>query len=212
MLRGDNGILNRATEARYSNTISSFDEQTKLASMGVRTSIESNKVSKAGYIATEENNFKELAGEVAKELNVTAIEAPASEGTKINPEGYTVAYYLDKEGSTSQDGEGYIAIWYTDNSLRATMDRTEENLKKYGLTDVASNKSVNQAVLVYVIKVENYKSSLSQKGITSATDGDKYIKLSYFGKDEEGNETSLNNQLGFTSAGTLRFEDSHTKH
>ena len=37
MLRGDNGILNRASEAKYENSIGAFDEQVRLAQMALRT-------------------------------------------------------------------------------------------------------------------------------------------------------------------------------
>ena len=60
MLSGNNGVLTRAGEARYVIGISQFDEQTKLASMTVRASIEANKVSKAGYIATTTENLQIL--------------------------------------------------------------------------------------------------------------------------------------------------------
>ena len=201
MLRGDNGILNRGAEAKFANGISQFDEQTKLASMAVRTSIEANKVSKAGYIATyngtgenAKNYFTGLANDVAKELGVTAIAGGS--GT-IARGGYTVAYYLEKEGSTTQNGNGYIVIWYTDNGLRSTMDR-EKAITNYGLTDVASegHKTANEAVLVTVIHVENYKSELAIKGITSLTDSDSDIGQPKFG------DTTLNGQLGFSSSPT----------
>ena len=201
MLRGDNGILNRSTEAKFANGIAQFDEQTKLASMAVRTSIEANKVSKAGYIATyngigvdDKNYFTGLVNEVAKELGVSA--TAGGSGT-ILKEGYTVAYYLEKEGSTTQNGNGYIVIWYTDNGLRSTMDR-EKAITNYGLTDVASegHKTANEAVLVTVIHVENYKSELAIKGITSLTDSDSDIGQPKFG------DTTLNGQLGFSSSPT----------
>ena len=201
MLRGDNGIITKATETKYSSGISQFDEQTKLASMAVRTSIEANKVSKAGYIATyngtgtdDKNYFTGLANDVAKELGVTAIAGGS--GT-IARGGYTVAYYLEKEGSTTQNGNGYIVIWYTDNGLRSTMDR-EKAITNYGLTDVASegHKTANEAVLVTVIHVENYKSELAIKGITSLTDSDSDIGQPKFG------DTTLNGQLGFSSSPT----------
>ena len=201
MLRGDNGIITKATETKYLSGISQFDEQTKLASMAVRTSIESNKISKAGYIATyngtgvdDKNYFTGLVNEVAKELGVTA--TAGGSGTILR-EGYTVAYYLEKEGSTTQNGNGYIVIWYTDNGLRSTMDR-EKAITNYGLTDVASegHKTANEAVLVTVIHVENYKSELAIKGITSLTDSDSDIGQPKFG------DTTLNGQLGFSSSPT----------
>ena len=184
MLRGDNGILNRSAEAKFANSMAQFDEQTKLASMAVRTSIEANKVSKAGYIATyngtepdAKNYFTGLANDVAKELGVTALPISSSQSANIETEGYTVGYYLDKEGSTTQNGNGYIVIWYTDNGLKSTMDR-EKAITNYGLTDVASegHKTANEAVLVRVIEVENYKSELSDMGLTSIDDGNKDLK------------------------------------
>ena len=177
MLRGDNGIITKATETKYLSEISQFDEQTKLAAMAVRTSIEANKVSQGGYIATKADTFESLAGEVAKELGVTAINAQNNTGNsaeKVSTEGYTVAYYLPQVGSESQNGEGYIVIWYTSNGLRSTMDR-QKVIQTYGYTDITDYDSVNQAVLVRVIKVENYRSELSGKGLTSTTDADDDI-------------------------------------
>ena len=202
MLRGDNGILTKTTEAKYLNGIAQFDEQTKLASMAVRTSIEANKVSTPGYIATTAENLQQLATEVAKELGVTAVDAKNNTGNlavKASTDGYTVAYYLDKEGNTSQDGNGYIVIWYTDNSLRSSIDM--DNLSQYGLniisklsTDETENKKLikNQATLVCVIHVENYKAELSDKGITSLSDADIDITKEKFKDTTDTNkQTSL---------------------
>ena len=194
MLSGENGIINRAGEARYVNGIAQFDERTKIAQMAVRTGIESDKVSSAEYIATKSANFEKIAQSVAKELGVTAIKGQAGNGA-ISKDGYTVAYYLDTPVTdTSTDGEGYIVIWYTDNSLRSSMDR-EKAISTYGLTDVATpaNNSKNQATIVTVIKVTNYNSEISNKGLTSTTDGDSDITKTAF------SETSLNGKFEFSS-------------
>ena len=180
MLTGNNGILNRSTEAKFANSIAQFDEQTKLASMSVRTSIEANKVSTPGYIATyngtgvdDKNYFTGLVNEVAKELGVTALPISSSQSANIETEGYTVGYYLSQEGNKNTDGNGYIIIWYTDNSLRSSMDMN--SLGQYGLeiisqlsADETENKKLikNQATLVRVIHIQNYKTELSTIGIT----------------------------------------------
>ena len=204
MLRGDNGIITKATETKYSSGISQFDEQTKLASMAVRTSIEANKVSTPGYIATyngtgadNKNYFTGLVNEVVKELGAKVIDAKTNSGetTKatIDTEGYTVAWYLD-EGNTSKDGNGYIVIWYTDNGLRSTIDR-EKAITNYGLKELVENyehKTGNEAVLVTVIHVENYKSELAVKGITSLTDSNSDIGQPKFGDTTLNGQTSDN--------------------
>ena len=197
MLSGQNGVINRASEARYSNSIAGFDERTKLAYIAVRSKIEADKVSQNGYIATKADIFKKIVEEVEKEFNVTAVEGKDTNG-KIDTEGYTITYYLDTPvEDTSTDGTGYISIWYTDNSLRSSMNR-EEAITKYGLKDITDNKSVNQAVLVRVIQVENYNSELSEKGLTSTTNSDNDVKQGTF------KQTSLNDKLGFTSTAKVK--------
>ena len=197
MLSGQNGVINRASEARYSNGIAQFDERTKLAYIAVRSKIEADKVSNNGYIATKADNFKKIVEEVEKEFNVTAVEGKDTNG-KIDTEGYTITYYLDTPvEDTSTDGTGYILIWYTDNSLRSSLNR-DEAITKQGLKDIASNKSVNQAVLVRAIQVENYNSELSEKGLTSTTDSDNDAKQGTF------KQTSLNDKLGFTSTAKVK--------
>ena len=167
MLRGDNGILNRGAEAKFANGISQFDEQTKLAAMSVKTSIESNKVSKAGYIATKTENVETLANEAAKGLGVTAQEVGTS-GISISSEGYTVVYYVKTVGDETTNGEAYIGIWYTDNSLRSTMGNVD--ITRYGLTNT-NNISPNEAVLVAYIHIGNYNSEMSEKELTSLSTG-----------------------------------------
>jgi len=70
--------------------------------------------------------------------------------------------------------------------------KREEVIARNGLVDATENKSVNEAVLVQVIKIENYGCELSSKGLTSITDGNKDIAKESFGA------TSLNGKLGFT--------------
>ena len=208
MLRGDNGILNRGAEAKFANSIAQFDDQTKLAAMAVRTSIESNKVSIPGYIATyngtgenAKNYFTGLVNEVAKELGAKIIDAKTNSGatTKatIDTEGYTIAWYLD-EGNTSKDGNGYIVIWYTDNSLRSSMNRADV-IEKDGLAPLASENHTteNEAVLVTVIHVGNYTSGLSKKGITSIWDANNDVKTAEF-EDTKVNDEKIDVLAGTT--------------
>ena len=187
MLRGDNGILNRSTEAKFANGIAQFDEQTKLVAMSVKTSIESNKVSKAGYIATKTENVETLAYEVAKGLGVTAQVAGTS-GISISSEGYTVVYYVKTAGDETTNGEAYIGIWYTDNSLRSTMGNVD--ITRYGLTNT-NNISPNEAVLVAYIHIENYNSEMSEKELTSLTTGITFAEES--SSEQTGNNNNNNN-------------------
>lgn len=172
MLRGDNGILNRASEAKYDNIIGSVDEQVKLAQMALRTSITSNMVGKEGYIATQGENFKKLVGEVKNDLGVTTTNY-------ANPEGFAVYQYLDN-GSSTLDGTGYIMITYTDNALRSSLpaNLVDTTFKVNGVnftkaTDTkgspANAFSINKAVIVYVIKVSNYECTLSSGAIMTDT-------------------------------------------
>ena len=188
MLNGQNGVLNRATESKVANTLGSFKEQASMAQLSAKTSIAANSASQSGYIATyngtgadAKNHFTKLAQEVANGLGVTA-KAGGTTGQTINTEGYTVAYYLDTEGNTSTDGKGYIVIWYTNNGLRASMGDRSNALTTYKLTDTEpTNTSVNQAVLVTVIEVNNYDCSLATNvGLTSTTDGGTDIGESTF--------------------------------
>lgn len=194
MLKGDNGILNQASKTKYLTIIRAFDEQTKLAQMSVKSKIDVDRVTTSGYIATTQKNIEILAKQVASELGVAAIKGGEKE--KINKEGYTVVYYTDILGNEQTDGDCYIVIWYTDNSMRSTMERNDV-IKKYNLIDIASNKSVNQATLVAAIHIENYNSKLSNSGLTSITDvagenGD--IEKTTFA------ETTLNNKIGFSQS------------
>ncbi len=190
MLRGDNGILNRASEAKYENSIGAFDEQVRLAQMALRTNITANMVNAGteGYIATLQtnkdvtpnttpNNFTKLVNEVRKDLGV------AENDTGFKTENFSVVGYLDVEGSASVDGEGYILITYTDNALRSSLPKgtvadnanTAENVAKWrcnGIDFIVPGEkiaSANQAVLAYVIKVTNYKCELSNAILTDST-------------------------------------------
>ena len=176
MLRGENGILGNASEAKYKNIIGSTDEQVKLAQMSLRTAITSNMVSKQGYIATEASNFKDLVDGVKKDLGVTAETNTASN------EDFAVYQYLDY-GTDSKDGTGYILITYTDNSLRSSLPKDIDTLNPLSINgvnftvatapkDVNNNNnafSVNKAVLAYVIKVSNYSCELMKKAILTDT-------------------------------------------
>ena len=184
MLRGDNGILNRATEAKYENVIGSFNEQVKLAHMSTRTAITANMVNAGndGYIATTKANFTALKDAVVKELGATEAE-PSSNATQ---EGYIVYSYLT-DGDTTTDGEGFIIITYSDNALRSslpkdiveksngskvTLNSTEftvaTSIQPVGASE--TKLSVNQAVLAYVIRVSNYNCQLSNAILTDTTD------------------------------------------
>lgn len=185
MLRGDNGILNRASESRYQNIISTFDEQVKLGYMSVKTSISAKRVSETGYIATKDaTSLKDLADEVANGLGVTATTG-SNKG--IETGNYTVEYYLDDAGSTTNNGDGYIVVWYTDNALRSSLPfKTDAERAKFIASnnliasDKATTKSRNQFALAAVIHVTNYNCSLSSVYATSTTEGDADRKLSKF--------------------------------
>lgn len=179
MLRGDNGILNRATEARYENIIASFDEQVRLSQIAVRSHITANMVGGSDYIATDNKtsttktvgNFDALVNEVKDELGVT----DANTLKTVNTEKYTVKYYLD-EGSATKDGTGYIIITYSDNSLRSSMPTTagsadtwQSGAVKLTKATTQSPFSTNEAVLAYVIKVTNYNCELSKILLTDET-------------------------------------------
>lgn len=171
MLRGDNGILNRASEAKYDNIIGSVDEQVKLAQMNLRTSITSNMVANPGYLATEPVNFKNLVGEVDKDLGVTTTNSS-------NKEGFAVYQYLDN-GTSAKNGTGYILITYTDNALRSSLPATlvaDNTFTINGLsfakaTDTTSSNafSVNKATLAYVIKISNYSCEIMSGAIMTDT-------------------------------------------
>lgn len=168
MLRGDNGILNRASEAKYDNIIGSVDEQVKLAQMSLRTSITANMVGKPGYLATEASNFEKLVNEVSKDLGV------ATENT-ASSEDFAVYQYLDN-GTSSKNGTGYILITYSDNALRSSLPAsavadasfTINGVPFTKVTDTASSNafSVNKATIAYVIKVSNYNCVLSKAVMT----------------------------------------------
>ena len=168
MLRGDSGILNRASEARYDTILSSVDEQVKLAAVNTRVSISAEMVSTPGYIATAsgDTRFGKLVADVKSEL---AVKATPSVQT-----GFVVKEYLDPSTSGSE-GTGYIVITYSDNALRASLPmnastKVVDPLTFNGITYTAvpsTGVSPNVAVIVYVIKVTNYGSSLSKPIITT---------------------------------------------
>ena len=171
MLRGDNGILNRASQARYENAVASFDEQARLAGMSLRTEITSNMVNAGdtGYIATTADNFTALVNQVRSELGI-------ADNTKtFKKENFSVIGFLDQAGSTSLDGVGYILITYTDNALRSSLPSDAGKTSNWTCNGVTFTKtgsgiaSSNQAVLAYVIKVTNYKCELSNAIITDTT-------------------------------------------
>lgn len=182
MLRGDNGILNRASEAKYDNVIGSVNEQVKLSHMSLRTAITSNMVGQEGYIATNATNFQKLVDSVVSELNAkTKTEAAKGEDKTTgatSQEGYIVYQYLN-HGDDKTDGEGFILITYSDNALRSSLTKDVEGAltnNKISLNSVTFTRaggaqpySVNQAVLAYVIRVTNYNCTLSNAVLTDST-------------------------------------------
>ena len=173
MLSGDNGIINKASEVGYINEITYFDEQTKLLSMSVSASIQSNIISKEEYIATNENNLIELAREAIRGLGLKDSDLiKYGDGTKLAKDGYTVAYYLDHEGNPNTDGDGYIVIWYTSDTLKKTIN-VDEAKSIYKLTEKRKlSNSIDQIVLAAVISVKNHNCDLSKLLLTSLSDGD----------------------------------------
>ncbi len=168
MLRGDNGILNRASEAKYENSIGAFDEQVRLAQMALRTEITANMVNAGdeGYIATTATNFGKLVTEVQNDLGVKNVNP-----SKVVTEGFGVYSYLNP-GDDSTNGTGYILITYTDNALRSSLPADKVTATDGGESRINGIKfttslksgetfSVNKAVLAYVIKVSNYNCELS---------------------------------------------------
>jgi type II secretory pathway pseudopilin PulG len=173
MLRGDNGILSRASEAKYENEIAAFTEQVKLAQMALRTDITANMVNEEGYIATEKTkNFQALVNGVRRDIGI------ANDNKTFQKENFSVQGYLDQEGTSSVDGVGYILITYTSNALRSSLPGKNATNKVEGVASWTCNgvtfyaptnagiKSANQAVLAYVIKVTNYNCELSEAIIT----------------------------------------------
>ncbi len=175
MLRGDNGILNRASEAKYDNVIGSTDEQVRLAQMALRTSITAEMVNAGenGYIATGATEFGKLVEEVMKDLGVKTVNTKTTEG-------FAVYQYLDT-GSDSKDGTGYILITYTDNALRSSLPAekvetspfTINGVKFTKAVDSSSSFSVNKATIAYVIKVSNYNCELSDAIMTETVTVEK---------------------------------------
>lgn len=175
MLTGKNGILNRASEAEYANTIKRVDEEVKLAQIALKAHITSNMVSKAGYLATKTDTISELATEVATELKAVTGKNSTTVGTMtsgtaadISAERYTVTYYLDEAGSATVNGDGYIVIWYTDNTFRSSI-KVEDAIDTYGLLG-SKTLSRNQATLAYIIHVTNYDCALSDEMLTTTAD------------------------------------------
>jgi len=195
MLSGNNGVIDKATEARYENVISGFDEKVRMAQMAMRTDITSKMIKNPAYLATEadvaavaatqttpavearDGNFTVLAQNVAKELGVVNANGTAKLNVKAtNNTGYSVYTYLTP-GSTTKNGTGYILITYSDNSLRSSLPGKDitaatdswvtnaVSLKKAGW----SSASQNEAVLAYVIRVSNYGCDLSPAIITDYT-------------------------------------------
>lgn len=170
-LTGQDGVLNRASEAKYDNILGSVEEQAKLSALSLKTSITSNMANQPGYLATAPANFEKLVSEVMKGLGVATVNTASAED-------YAVYQYLNP-GSDSVNGTGYILITYSDNALRSSLDTTQFTLTDGG-TSVAlgttyktalkeTTFSRNQAVVAYVIKVSNYKSELSNGIITTST-------------------------------------------
>lgn len=192
MLGSQNGVLNRAQEAKIANTIGAFNEQLRLAQLSAKTSIMSQNSTKAGYMATTSDNLASLAQEVAKGMDVNAIKGNSG-STAIAKEKYTVAYYLDTPGNDSTDGTGYIVVWFTNNGLRSSVSNRAETITSQGLKDVAvANNSRNQLTLVSVIKVENYSCVLAKEiGVTSTTDGGSDLQKAKLSL------TSINNKFTF---------------
>ena len=199
MLSGDNGILKRASEAKYENIIGSVDEQVKLAQIALRTDITSKMVNTGtnGYIATTTDNFNLLVNEVKSELGVTATSNPK--------EGFAVYSYLT-QGSTTQEGTGYILITYTDNSLRSSLPASAVADDSFILNGISFDKvvdpassnafSVNKATLAYVIKVSNYNCELSKAILTETTTIDNATGI------EEKTATNFRDMSGETPSGT----------
>lgn len=185
MLRGDNGVLRRASDAEFSNILGSIDEQIKLSAMSLRTSIVSNTISKENYVATTKENIKALANDFANELGVKALKGGNSENN-INPEGFTVAYYLDTVGNSTTDGQGYIVIWYTDNMLRSTTIN-ENSLSNYNIKlPTENNTNSNDIVLAYVVQIQNYNSKLLSGVLTNTSTANLDIRKNLY------SSTSLN--------------------
>ena len=204
MIRANNGIISNSMESRYSTLIASFEEKVRLAHLNLRAEIRTNSIHSEGYIATTEENMKNIAKEVAKELGTTEIRA-GDGNNSISTESYTVGYYTDVIGNSSTDGKGYIIIWYTDNTLRSSLNR-DKAISKFNLIDTTKNKSQNEAVLVSVIHVENYSTKISKIGLSSFKDSKKDINLEkymyttvskYFIFDTEKNELWMEKDISF---------------
>ena len=196
MLSGQNGILNRASEAKYDNIMGSVDEQAKLAQMSAKTTITSSMINDKGYLATAPANFEKLVTEVRNGLSVASVNTASAEK-------YAVYQYLDA-GSSSKNGTGYILITYSDNALRSSLDTTKFNLANGGTSNANGIKfttaleestfSKNQAVLAYVIKVSNYKCELSEAILTTANTVSKAAEKA----TETGNPASTEPQVAAT--------------
>ncbi len=206
MIAGDNGIINNATKAKIDTQIATVDEKVKLARTNMMANIlsRSNQISTddKGYIATRQTEFDELVTDLRKELG---LDVSPVKDTTINKEKFSVSYYDPGKASKGlleagddiddEDREAYIVITYTDNSLRSSLPKkTEVTGTTFTSAGVKFNLkgtyNPNGALLVYVIKVENYGCELCIPTLTTTSvldtdglDSDKiksdYAKTTY---------------------------------
>lgn len=153
MLAGQNGILNRATEAKEQTGNKNAEEKVKMAVMGARANDGTLTVGKlrtelANYGGTVEGDAFPVTAivdgksfTVDDKGNVTSTRTPTPEPTdKISKDTSYVGYYADIDADGAVDGVIYADLakgdnvekeWNNDSNSKYTIPTVTEGLKDY---------------------------------------------------------------------------------
>ncbi len=152
-------IVEQARKAKIESALTAFSEETKLAQFSIRAKISSGMISDSKYIATKQDIFSKLCDDIK---------------TNLNKQEYNIYSFLD-EGNENVKGTGYVLVTYTDNELRSALPANIGDEEKFKISSIEFTKassqpvySVNDAVIAYVIKVDNYNSSISNAILTDS--------------------------------------------
>ena len=111
MLTGDNGIINRAQQARYGNTEGEVIDKMNLAYNTVKAKVMIDTSLVQNYDATSATTINTLAGEVREELGGTTTTAPAGYTVTPDTTNHTITItYEDSDFKTSDTGSKFDSI------------------------------------------------------------------------------------------------------
>lgn len=239
------GIVNVAVDSKITSEIAEYKEKTNMAYLSLKTLIISKTLSDSEYNATTPETIENLAKEVAKSIGIeendiiktskiknerknlasnnfwteilkTVILGAETENNKeVSSEGYTIAYSLDVNGNQYDDGNGYITIWYTSNSIKNSI-KVEESLYKYQIANLdEENTNDNEAILVSIIQIKEHTAEFvtfttknneeTSYGVTSITSANTDISKRRFKDMELNNKVALRYKSIYDTEAVVTF-------